>query len=286
MHAARVCFGASCRRHVTLPATAMAAPPIQRVQIASFEQRAEPAPHVAYVIRVGMAGESWEVQRRYSEFAALHAAISPPAPPAPLPPKNLAAHSLRLLRGIGGLFGASTDQQGMDEAAIEERRAGLELYLRAIVSARDDQWRVHPAFLEFLQVPIPEESNANAPAAQAAATQAATAVRSDPTKPSRPFLPDPATLRPWNAKKPAVETNVTRPLSDAQLLQHQTDTQMRAQDAQAEQLAKILARQKQLGLAIHDELNEQTELLHHLTTDVQNTRTRMDQAQTRMARLE
>ena len=83
-----------------------------------------------------------------------------------------------------------------------------------------------------------------------------------------------------------METNVTRPLSDAQLLQHQTDTQMRAQDAQAEQLAKILARQKQLGLAIHDELTEQTELLNHLSTDVQNTRTRMDQAQKRMARLE
>lgn len=268
-----------------LPATAMAAPPIQRVQIASFEQRTEPAPYVVYVIRVGMAGDSWEVRRRYSEFAALHAAITPPAPPAPLPPKNLAAHSLRFLRGIGGLFGASTEPHGIDEAAIEERRAGLELYLRAIVSARDDQWRIHPAFLEFLQVPSPEEPGTSAASAQPPMTQTAS-VRSDSTKPTRSFLPDPATLRPWNAKKPAVETNVTRPLSDAQLLQHQTDTQMRAQDAQAEQLAKILARQKQLGLAIHDELTEQTELLNHLSTDVQNTRTRMDQAQKRMARLE
>lgn len=36
---------------------------------------------------------------------------------------------------------------------LEERKEGLEQYLRAIVSAKDDQWRDHFAFREFLGIP-------------------------------------------------------------------------------------------------------------------------------------
>jgi len=37
---------------------------------------------------------------------------------------------------------------------LEERRAGLEVYLRAIISAKEDMWRESFAFKDFLGVPI------------------------------------------------------------------------------------------------------------------------------------
>ncbi|KAF8922485.1 hypothetical protein CPB85DRAFT_1267797, partial [Mucidula mucida] len=45
---------------------------------------------------------------------------------------------------------------------LEERRSGLETYLRAIVSAKDDQWREAVAFKQFLGIPI-GKSQAPAP---------------------------------------------------------------------------------------------------------------------------
>jgi regulator of vacuolar morphogenesis len=42
----------------------------------------------------------------------------------------------------------------MDSKELEERREGLERYLRAIVSAKDDKWRDTYAFQEFLGVPV------------------------------------------------------------------------------------------------------------------------------------
>lgn len=260
----------------------MAAPRIQRVAIPSVERRTEPTPHVVYAVFIQLPDRSWTVYRRYSEFTALHAKLAPPPPPAPLPPKQIATRSLRMLTGLGGLIPPSDAQLRADKEATDERREGLELYLRAILSARDDRWRTNPAFLTFLQVdeaPAPQEEVRNEPRTDRKAAPGA------PPAALRP-LPPSTSLRPWSrSRAPATETDVTRPLSDEELLHHQNDTQMQAQDQQADQLAKILQRQRQLGLAIHGELNEHAELLTHLDSAVQQTRTRMDTADAQMRHL-
>ena len=94
--------------------------------------------------------------RRYSEFVELHAELTQStgaAPPAPIPPK----HPLSAATGILTFGIVKVGER--DEKVIEERRVGLEAYLRAIVSAKDDRWRENYAFKEFLGVPIGKQDN-------------------------------------------------------------------------------------------------------------------------------
>lgn len=94
--------------------------------------------------------------RRYSEFTELHTELTEStgaAPPAPIPPK----HTLSAATGI--LTFGIVKGGDKDEKVIEERRLGLEAYLRAIVSARDDRWRESYAFKEFLGVPVGKQDN-------------------------------------------------------------------------------------------------------------------------------
>ena len=79
--------------------------------------------------------------RRYSEFTDLHTELTKSVgapPPSALPPK----HAFAMLRSP------------KNEALLEERRAGLEAYLRAIVSAKDSRWLDTFAFHDFLGIPI------------------------------------------------------------------------------------------------------------------------------------
>ncbi|KAG9128295.1 hypothetical protein FRC07_001230 [Ceratobasidium sp. 392] len=122
---------------------------IQSVHIRSHETRPEPKPHTEYRIEVQGPVRSWQVWRRYSEFTDLDVELAKAtgeSPPAPLPPKH--AFSLSFRRSIN------------DEKLIEERRAGLETYLRAIVSAKDPKWRDNLSFREFLNAPRANTSNA------------------------------------------------------------------------------------------------------------------------------
>ncbi|KDQ63686.1 hypothetical protein JAAARDRAFT_29710 [Jaapia argillacea MUCL 33604] len=115
---------------------------IQAVYVRGHEERYEPKTHVVYRIEIQASVRSWQMWRRYSEFVDLHAEITKSTgspPPTTLPPK----HSFSLLlktRNNAGL--------------IEERRVGLETYLRAIVSAKEDKWRDSFAFRDFLGVPV------------------------------------------------------------------------------------------------------------------------------------
>jgi regulator of vacuolar morphogenesis len=79
--------------------------------------------------------------RRYSEFADLHTEITKSTgspPPAALPSKN----SLSVFRTRS------------NPAILEQRREGLETYLRAILSAKEDKWRESYEFKEFLGIPF------------------------------------------------------------------------------------------------------------------------------------
>lgn len=112
---------------------------IQAIYVRSFEERATPKPHTVYRIEIQASVRSWQMWRRYSEFVDLHTELTKSTgspPPAELPPK----HTF--------LFRSHSNP-----TILEERRAGLELYLRAILSAREDTWRESYAFRDFLGVP-------------------------------------------------------------------------------------------------------------------------------------
>ncbi|KAH7883645.1 Phox homologous domain-containing protein [Phlebopus sp. FC_14] len=116
---------------------------IQAVYVRGHEERPTPKPHVVYRIEVQAHVRSWQMWRRYSEFLELHTELTKSTgspPPAALPPKN----ALSILRG------PFRDESAM----VEQRRAGLETYLRAIISTKEDRWRESFAFRDFLGVPV------------------------------------------------------------------------------------------------------------------------------------
>jgi regulator of vacuolar morphogenesis len=79
-----------------------------------------------------------EVKKRYNDFVALNDALvaqTGSAPPQPLPPKSWLRRTVN------------------SEALTEERRQGLEKYVRAIVEAEDKRWRTTGAWRSFLGVP-------------------------------------------------------------------------------------------------------------------------------------
>jgi len=113
---------------------------IQAIYVRGWEERPEPKAHVVYRIEIQASVRSWHMWRRYSEFVDLHTELSKSAgapPPAELPPK----HPFSLFRT-------------QNPATLEERRAALEHYLRAILSAKDDRWREAFALRDFLGVPV------------------------------------------------------------------------------------------------------------------------------------
>jgi regulator of vacuolar morphogenesis len=114
---------------------------IQAVYVRGHEERPEPKPHIVFRIDIQAHVRSWQMWRRYSEFVDLHTELTKSVgapPPSSLPPK----HAFAMLRSP------------KNEALLEERRAGLEAYLRAIVSAKDSRWLDTFAFRDFLGVPI------------------------------------------------------------------------------------------------------------------------------------
>lgn len=124
---------------------------IQSVHIRSHETRPEPKPHTVYRIEVQGPVRSWQVWKRYSEFVDLDVELNKAtgeAPPAPLPPKHAFQVSFSFRRTLN------------DEKLLEERRSGLETYLRAIVSAKDPKWRDNLSFREFLGAPRANTSSA------------------------------------------------------------------------------------------------------------------------------
>jgi regulator of vacuolar morphogenesis len=80
------------------------------------------------------------------------------------------------------------------------------------------------------------------------------------------------------------ETEETRPLDDHGVLQLQ-QVKMDQQDAQVSQLATILQRQKQLGIAIHNELGQHIELLDGLSDDMDKVGGKLTAAKKQLNRL-
>ncbi|KAI0038660.1 syntaxin [Auriscalpium vulgare] len=352
---------------------------IQAIYVRGHEERPEPKPHVVFRIEIQANVRSWQMWRRYSEFADLHTELTKSTgapPPAPLPPK----HALAMLRSRN------------DAARLEERRAGLEAYLRAILSAKDPRWLDSFALRDFLGVPVGKHADPGGAAGftssswldehlelsarvrdiradvnrrdafsdrgdvaashtsnvaakrklaavltrtgalgeglqalglsgmsegelqrrtdmvarlqddceklakmltvarQTSRGLGAAAERNPAATSDRAALLDapssfakPVT-RVFGAAAQPKETEVTRPLDDHGLLQLQS-TQMEQQDTQLAQLSAILARQKQLGSAIGQEIAIQNELLDDLTNEVDRVGGKLTSAKKQMNRL-
>jgi regulator of vacuolar morphogenesis len=94
-------------------------------------------PYVLYNISLRLPLRSFTVQKRYSEFITLHSHLTSQAgapPPANLPPKSWLRSS-------------------SNPEFVEERRKGLEAYLRTINGGDNDRWRNTSAWRSFLNLP-------------------------------------------------------------------------------------------------------------------------------------
>ena len=375
----------------------MSATAIQAVYVRGHEERPEPKSHIVFRIDIQAHVRSWQMWRRYSEFVDLHTELTKSVgspPPSSLPPK----HALAMLRPLKN-----------NAALLEERRAGLETYLRAIVSAKDSRWLDSFAFRDFLGVPVGKQQGQGGPTdvgtggnggqassftssswldehmdlqarvrdiradinrrdafsdrgdvGQAHSTNVqakkklagaltrvgalvagldALALRGmsegelqrrtdmvarlqddceklaqmltvarhtsrglgSPAERNPPAGSDRAALlgggrpaaaaasskpiaRVFGVPQPPKETEETRPMDDHGLLQLQ-QVKMDQQDAQVAQLATILQRQKQLGMAINNELAQHIELLDGLTDDMDRVGGKLTAAKKQLNRL-
>ena len=115
--------------------------------IPTFSTSPLPKVHTVYNISLRLPLRSFSIQKRYSEFTALHASMTSQtgtAPPFSIPSKSF--------------FTSTTSSP----ALAEERRKGLEAYLSDINSAEDDRWRNTSAWRSFLNLPSSATSRSNA----------------------------------------------------------------------------------------------------------------------------
>lgn len=248
--------------------------PLQSVSIVRTEQRSSPSPHTVYAILIALPVRNWTVFRRYSEFLALHEELSRAGtgpPPFAFPPKHAIRRSL-LVRSF----------RGDDEEAVRERREMLERYLRGIVSSPDATWREMDCFKEFIELPKSQSVGGSGSGGR---------VGQQPPKSRAGYVPGsyhtaagdhhsdsrlPATTRQLGApsSRPAEETSETRTMTSQDLFDSQ-QSQFDKQDSQLNDLTAILRRQRQMGMAINQELLEQNELLDAFDGEVQETQGRL-----------
>jgi regulator of vacuolar morphogenesis len=94
--------------------------------------------------------------------------------------------------------------------------------------------------------------------------------------------PQPPVARVFGAPQ---ETAETRPLDDVGILQLQS-LKIDNQDSQLNQLSAVLRRQKGIGLAIGNEIEEQNTMLDHLNEDIDRVSGKLGAARKQMKRLE
>ncbi|KAF8154279.1 glycoside hydrolase [Crassisporium funariophilum] len=103
------------------------------VSIIKHTTASKPHPHILYTVQVTVGGSKCVIERRYSEFVALHDALGDRFS---LPPKRLFATTF-------------VPSAWVDDALIAERRTGLANYLSALLWSVE--YQNHPIFQEFLK---------------------------------------------------------------------------------------------------------------------------------------
>ncbi|ROT36068.1 hypothetical protein SODALDRAFT_362931 [Sodiomyces alkalinus F11] len=143
------------------------APPAEISIPSTILSTGESKPYTLYNIALRLPLRSFVVQKRYSDFTALHNALTSHVgspPPAPLPAKSW--------------FKSTVSNPDLTES----RRRGLETYLRAIAESPDRRWRDVPAWRAFLNLPAggsggsTSNSAVSAPGLSATATTTSTTI--------------------------------------------------------------------------------------------------------------
>lgn len=101
-------------------------------------------PYTVYHVVLQLPLRRHEIRKRYTDFTNLHAALTSEtgaAPPVPLPGKSW------LRRTVG------------NDSLTEERRKGLEAYVKAILGSEDARWRSSSAWRQFLNLPSGTSTN-------------------------------------------------------------------------------------------------------------------------------
>ncbi|KAF9872972.1 hypothetical protein CkaCkLH20_09482 [Colletotrichum karsti] len=114
------------------------APPAEISIPSTILSTGESKPYTLYNITLRLPLRSFVVQKRYSDFAALHQSLTSlvgDPPPKPLPGKSW--------------FKSTVSSPDL----TEQRRQGLEAYLRAIAESPDRRWRDTTAWRAFLNLP-------------------------------------------------------------------------------------------------------------------------------------
>ena len=122
--------------HVSAVPAAMA--PTVEIAIPTATLSNTSPPHTIYHITLRLPLRSFTVSKRYSDFSAFHGALvnqTNAQPPVPLPSKSWFSNT------------------NSNPRFREERRIGLEEYLRAINEAPDGRWRTSSAWRAFLNLP-------------------------------------------------------------------------------------------------------------------------------------
>ncbi|KAJ5130549.1 uncharacterized protein N7515_006588 [Penicillium bovifimosum] len=103
-------------------------------------------PYTIYHITLRLPLRSFTVPKRYSDFSTFHSTLisqTDAAPPVSLPSKTWFSKTVS------------------NERLREDRRRGLEQYLRAINESEDGRWRTSPAWRAFLNLPTAVASTGN-----------------------------------------------------------------------------------------------------------------------------
>jgi len=109
---------------------------IDRVNIKKTETRTRPDTHVAYIVEVQTKSQVWTVAHRFSDFVELNAVLAKEFPiRESLPPKKM--------------FGSSSPE------VTEQRRIGLERYLKSIVFSEIQPLANHSLLYQFLEFEPP-----------------------------------------------------------------------------------------------------------------------------------
>lgn len=130
-------------------------------------------PHTIYHITLRLPLRSFTVSKRYSDFTAFHATLvnqTNGQPPVPLPAKSWFSKTVS------------------NDRLREERRRGLEEYLRAINEAPDGRWRTSSAWRAFLNLPTAAASTSNSTSNTSARLHA---IITDPSLAANAPLTDP-----------------------------------------------------------------------------------------------
>ncbi|TEA14196.1 Vacuolar morphogenesis protein 7-like protein [Colletotrichum sidae] len=114
------------------------APPAEISIPSTILSTGEAKPYTLYNITLRLPLRSFVVQKRYSDFATLHETLTSlvgAPPPKPLPGKSW--------------FKSTVSSPEL----TEQRRQGLEAYLRAVAETPDRRWRDTSAWRSFLNLP-------------------------------------------------------------------------------------------------------------------------------------